>query len=126
MQHVVINDSLTNAHLFEAFKLQLAKDFEQSNFPSDFVKTLTPHYAHICEMIRLQLQHNVKRADASLNQLLYRVDISEAQVKKYLAEAGDENPLTILAELIIKRVLQKVVTKHYYKLHETITTPSEG
>jgi hypothetical protein len=51
-------------------------------------------------------------------QLLYRVDISEAHLKKYLNEANNENHLSTIAELIIKRVLQKVVIKQYYKLNE--------
>jgi hypothetical protein len=51
-------------------------------------------------------------------QLLYRVDISEVQLKKYLNEATNENHLSAIAELVIKRVLQKVVIKQYYKLNE--------
>jgi hypothetical protein len=47
--------------------------------------------------------------------LLYRVDISEAQLKRYLTESPAEDTLVTIAELIIKRVLQKVVIRKYYK-----------
>jgi hypothetical protein len=113
-----INDQLNKKDLFEAFKLQLAKDFVQSNFEVGFVQTLEPAYASIHEKIMVELQRNEKRADSNLMQLLYRIDISEAQLKKYLNEANNENHLGTIAELIIKRVLQKVVIKQYYKLDE--------
>jgi len=113
-----INDLLTKKDLFYAFKLQLAKDFVQSNFEAGFVQALEPVYANIHEKIMVELQRSEKRADSNLMQLLYRVDISEAQLKKYLNEATNENHLGTIAELIIKRVLQKVVIKQYYKLNE--------
>lgn len=46
--------------------------------------------------------------------LLNRIDISEAQLRRYLTESGTENYFLLNAELIIKRVLQKVVVKQYY------------
>jgi hypothetical protein len=51
-------------------------------------------------------------------QLLYLIDISEAQLKKYLTENKKETHFNVIAELIIKRVLQKVVIKQYYKSKE--------
>ena len=48
-------------------------------------------------------------------QLLYRIDISEAQLKRYLLENKSDNYFNVIAELIIKRVLQKVVIKQFYK-----------
>ncbi len=116
MQDLVqVNSQLTRKDLFEAFKAQLAKDFDTSNFPSDFVQALEPDYARIHEKILFELQRAEKRADSDVMTLLYRVDISEAQLKRYLAERGNENHLVTIAEMIIKRVLQKVVTRHFYK-----------
>lgn len=113
-----IRNQLNSKDLFDAFKTQLAKDFEQSNFSADFVDTLIPDYSDIHEKITLELQRNEKRTDANIMQLLYRIDISEAQLKRYLLNHKTENHLTIIAELIIKRVLQKVVIKQYYKNNE--------
>lgn len=106
---------LSSKDLFEAFKRQLTKDFEQSNFPSDFVDALEPDYNAIHEKIAFELQHNEKKTDFNLMQLLYRIDISEAQLKRYLSEYKNESYFNVLAELIIKRVLQKIVIKQYYK-----------
>ncbi len=119
MQDLVqVNDQLSSQDLFNAFKLQLTKDFEQSNFQADFIKVLEPNFARIHEKIVHELQRSGNRADSNLMQLLYRIDISEGQLKKYLNDGQNENHLISIAELIIKRVLQKVVTKQYYKRNE--------
>jgi hypothetical protein len=110
-----VNDQLGKRDLFDAFKMQLAKDFEQSNFQTDFIKDLEPDYASIHEKIAGEVQRSEKRADTNLMSLLNRIDISEAQLKKYLHEHSQENYLMTIAELIIKRVLQKVVIRQYYK-----------
>lgn len=115
---VEVSEQLNSKDLFDAFKLQLAKDFQQSNFESDFVKDLEPDYARIIEKIVFELQRSDKRADSDVLQLLYRIDISEAQFKKYLNEDNNKNHLMVMAELIIKRVLQKIVTRCFYKKNE--------
>ncbi|MBK7651621.1 MAG: hypothetical protein IPJ20_14025 [Flammeovirgaceae bacterium] len=53
------------------------------------------------------MQRNEKRSDFNLMHLLYRIDISEAQLEKYLNEYKNETYFNVIAELIIKRVLQK-------------------
>ncbi|MBK5279603.1 MAG: hypothetical protein JJE09_12145 [Bacteroidia bacterium] len=110
-----IKNQLSSKDLFDAFRRQLAKDFEQSNFPADFVEALEPNYNSIHAKIANELQYNEKRIGFNVMQLLYRIDISEAQLKKYLTEHKNENHFNVIAELIIKRVLQKVVTKQYYR-----------
>jgi len=110
-----IKNQLSSKEMFEAFKTQLEKDFAQSNFPSDFVAALEPGYSGILERIALELQRNEKRTDFNLMALLYRVDISEAQLKRYLNKDKNEHYFNVIAELIIKRVLQKVVLKQLYK-----------
>jgi hypothetical protein len=113
-----IEHQLSTNDLFDAFKRQLIKDFEQSNFPVDFVEALEPVYSRIHEKIAFELQRNENRTDFTLMQLLYRIDISEAQLKRYLNENRHETYFNVLAELIIKRVLQKVVIKQFYKNNE--------
>jgi hypothetical protein len=112
-----IKNQLSSKDLFDAFKMQLVKDFEQSNLPADFVKALEPSYISILKKIAVELQRNEKKSDSNLMQLLYRIDISEAQLEKYLNEYKNETYFNVIAELIIKRVLQKVVIKQYYKNH---------
>lgn len=110
-----IKNQLTSTLLFEAFKKQLIKDCDQSNFPAVFVEALEPEYSSIHSAIALELQGNETRSDFNVMNLLNRIDISEAQLKKYLSEKESESYFDVISELIIKRVLQKVVIKQYYK-----------
>jgi hypothetical protein len=107
-----IENQLSSKDLFAAFKIQLAKDFEQSNFPSEFVTALEPTYSSILKKISFELERNV---NIKLMQLLHRIDISEGQLKKYVAERTNESYFNVIAELIIKRELQKVVIKRFYR-----------
>jgi hypothetical protein len=121
MQNLVrVNDQLSSKDLFDAFKRQLTKDFEQSNFQADFINDLEPNYIGIHEKIVGELHRSEKNADSHLMQLLNRIDISEAQLRRYLSEHKNENRLSTIAELIIKRVLQKVVIKQHFKQNQNL------
>ncbi|ELR70392.1 hypothetical protein C900_03746 [Fulvivirga imtechensis AK7] len=55
-----------------------------------------------------------------LNRLLnalYRIDISEKKVKEVLTIAHPENMAPQLAELIVQREMQKVITRNKYRGH---------
>lgn len=110
----VLQEQLSSKNLFEAFKVQLAKDFAQCNYPTDFIAALKPDYKNIHAQIVRVLQSGEKKSDLNLMQLLYRVDIPEVRLKKLLSESGDTSHLNVIAELIIKRILQKVVIRRYY------------
>ena len=117
MQNIsTLKNQLNIKDLFNAFKTQLAKDFDQSNFPSDFVEALKPDYVSILERIASELEGNGGESD--LVRLLYRIDISELQLKKYFNRHKTEKYLNVIAELIIKRVLQKVVLKQFYRTNQ--------
>ena len=113
-----LKDQLSSRDLFDAFKTQLAKDFEHSNFPADFIGALEPDYNGIHEKIVFELQRNGEKPESNLMQLLYRIDIGEAQLKKQFNGDKTGNPLNVIADLIIKRLLQKVVLKHFYRNNE--------
>lgn len=50
----------------------------------------------------------------SLVQLLYRVDVSEKKLKTVLQESPNEDAGNLLAELVIQRQLEKLVTKNRF------------
>ena len=108
--------SINNIHsLFQLFIAQLIKDFSSANFDSDFITHLKPDVQEIQFAIIDQLEKVEKISKTKLRNLLYRVDISEKQILK-LSKVKIENSFNeILSELIIKRVLQKVIFKEYYK-----------
>ncbi len=113
-----IQNQLSSTGLFDAFKKQLTKDFEQSNFPAEFVEGLESDYNSLHAQIASELQRHEKKSDFNLMNLLYRIDISEHQLKRYLNKDKSESHFNVIAELIIKRVLQKVVIRQFYKNHE--------
>ncbi|MFM9838750.1 MAG: hypothetical protein ACKVOQ_10835, partial [Cyclobacteriaceae bacterium] len=75
-----VNDQLSSKDLFDAFKMQLAKDFEQSNFQADFIKDLEPDYNRIHEKLINELQRFEKRTDSNQHNYLPKrcVDITHA------------------------------------------------
>ena len=60
------------------------------------------------------LKAHEKKAGFNIQQLLYRVDINEKQLSTRLQENKEEEYLSIVSELIIKRILQKVVLKKHF------------
>ena len=109
-----LEGKLGTKELFDAFKMQLIKDFKQSNVSTDFIDRLEPIYEMLLKKIASELEQNEKQADSKIMRLLNRVDISEPQLKKYLNENKDRDYFNVVAELIVKRVLQKVVIKKHY------------
>ncbi len=50
----------------------------------------------------------------SLIQILYRIDVSEQKIRKYLNENEGNNAADLLADLIIERQLQKIKSRKMY------------
>jgi hypothetical protein len=55
-----------------------------------------------------------KKDSSSIQNLLYRIDVTELQIKKEAVSHPEKNFQQILAELIVKRILQKVILKEQY------------
>jgi hypothetical protein len=110
-----IRTSISKPGLFGAFKIQLKKDFENCGINSDFSDELIADFDFILQLLSTEVNHIIKTSNDKLTELLYRIDISELQIKKL----GSKNPATpfnqIIAELIIKRELQKVVIKQMFR-----------
>jgi hypothetical protein len=108
--------SINNIHgLFQLFIAQLIKDFSSANFDSDFITHLKPDVQEIQFAIIDQLEKVEKISKTKIRNLLYRIDISEKQILKLSKNKTENSFNEILSELIIKRVLQKVIFKEYYK-----------
>lgn len=110
-----INQGISKPDLFEKFKQQLQKDFESCGVNGEFSVSLTANYDSIHAILVRELSQVSKSTNSKINELLYRIDISEQQLKKLSKLKPDEDLNSIMAELIIKRVLQKIVYKEYFK-----------
>lgn len=111
MEEIEVKNQLLQQDLFELFKIQLRKDFETSGLDADFVDTLPSAFELLKEVIIYQLKRILKNSYSSLSNLLYRIDVSELQIKKYQGLHKTLSFEEIVAELIIKRVLQKIILK---------------
>lgn len=111
MEELDVNNQLLIEDLFELFKIQLKKDFEGSGRNGDFAEHLPSQFDTLKEKIQREIRCILKDSSSSLAGLLYRVDISEFQLKKYQSENKIIDFEEVIAELIIKRILQKVILR---------------
>jgi hypothetical protein len=111
MFELSVNSYLQKEDLFELFKRQLKKDFEGAGLSADFTASLPINFEELKSLIIKQLIHISKHSHSALNNLLYRVDISELQLKTYQKNNPTLNDEELKAELIIKRELQKIILK---------------
>jgi (2Fe-2S) ferredoxin len=101
--------ALPSGELFESFKAQLAKDLTDAGLAAGFVPDIGPEWVKL-KSILAEVISGASDDQAKLGRLLNRVDISEGQLKKYADRPGARFQ-DVLSELVIKRVLQKVVLR---------------
>jgi hypothetical protein len=108
-----IQTGISRPELFELFKSQLKKDFESCGLDGSFADELKPDFDLILDQVAKEVQKILK--GSKWMELLYRIDISEKQFHKLSSEKKDVAQEAIVSELIIKRELQKVVIREYFK-----------
>lgn len=109
----VIN-SLQKVDLFEKFKTQLHRDFELCGFADEAPKIVSNNLEHVFQEVLKSVMIIEKKDSASLQNLLYRIDVTELQIKKEAASHPEKIFQQILSELVVKRILQKVILKQQY------------
>lgn len=111
MEELDISASLLQNDLFDLFKKQLRKDFEGSGLEGQFAEVLPPVFDLLKASLMQELHPLVRNNSSLLASLLYRVDISERQLKSYREASTGMDMEELLSELIIKRILQKIILK---------------
>jgi len=110
MQEIAPASALAQEDIFVLFAKQLQKDFEGAG-----LGLASPHLIpRNFDALKQYLLPYLRQPVHQVNALLYRIDISETQLKQY----GNKYPQLpyeeLLAELIVKRVLQKVILKRNF------------
>lgn len=72
-------------------------------------------YDELKRMIAEHIRHLLSSHYEYLLNLLYRIDVDESKVAETLTSYHPNEVPEILAEMIIARQLQKVVTRQYYR-----------
>jgi hypothetical protein len=104
---------LHSPELLRSLLKQLVKDFGMATVHLPLNCEETYSFESLRELIAQALRQQAS-SSAQLQNVFYRVDLTEKTVRQALhKQQGDTLP--IVAELIIKRVLQKVVIRHWYQ-----------
>lgn len=106
--------SLQKPDLFEKFKTQLNRDFELCGFANEAPHLSSNNLEHVFQEVLKSVMFIEKIDSSSIQNLLYRIDVTELQIKKEATNHPEKNFQQILAELIVKRILQKVILKQQY------------
>lgn len=113
MKPEIIN-SLQKPDLFEKFKLQMKRDFELCGF-SDYTPVfVSNNLQDVFESVLKAVVNLEHKGSSHLMNLLYRIDLTEKQIKSASIQQPNIAFQHLIAELIIKRILQKVIIKEQY------------
>lgn len=97
---------------------QIQKDFSFFDITILFEESTKDAYAQLCEQIVPRIKQLLKSDYQKFFSILYRVDISEAQIKKESLNNSEKPFEEIITQLIIKRCLQKVVLRKLFSKNE--------
>ena len=107
-----INDTITANELLIETTFQLEKDFLNIGFNFDIQKPVQD-YKQLFSFASTLVSTLNEQAPKQILNLLYRIDLSEEKVQSEM-QISTLSFSELLAELIVKRELQKVIMKNYY------------
>lgn len=104
--------NISQEDLATKFLAQLRKDFDACGMVDFFNEIFVPlDYTLLVDTLEKALMVLEKQGFNAYQQLFYRVDLPEKQIAKL---SLTDNKNKAIAELIIKRILQKVILKIQY------------
>lgn len=110
-----ISNYLNSLELLNETAKQIIKDFGIEGIEISFSGNPENAYHELFGQIEPHILRLLWENTRKLQQLLYRIDISEQQAARALKGEPGKTPPQMLTELIIKRELQKVVIRKLYK-----------
>ena len=94
---------------------QVIKDFDMFGLEITFSGNAYNAYEELFEQIHPHMEKLITGNRQKFMGILYRIDLSEEQIKKAINENYSEPFSEIITDLVIKRELQKVVIRKQYK-----------
>jgi hypothetical protein len=94
---------------------QIIKDFDMFGLEIKFSGNAYNAYEELFDQIEPHIDQLVHSNQQKFMGILYRIDLSDVQIKKAVQENSSEPFSAIVTDLIIKRELQKVVIRNHYK-----------
>jgi len=94
---------------------QIIKDFDMFGLEIKFSGNAYNAYEELFEQIEPHINQLITSNQQKFMGILYRIDLSDEQIKKAVQDNTSEPFSAIVTDLIIKRELQKVVIRNHYK-----------
>ena len=99
---------------------QIIKDFQMSGFEITFSGNSDNAYKELFIQIYPHINELLGKNYEGFMNLLYRIDLDERLVLRKSEENKHQNTAELITDLIMKRELQKIVIRNYYKQNGTI------
>jgi hypothetical protein len=93
---------------------QIIKDFDMFGMEVKFSGNAYSAYEELFDQIEPHISQLITSNQSKFMGILYRIDLSDEQIKKAVSENSTEPFPAIVTDLIIKRELQKVVIRSHY------------
>ncbi|MCC6691298.1 MAG: hypothetical protein IT235_07175 [Bacteroidia bacterium] len=113
-----ITPYFSNLEYITATANQIKKDFDQFGFEIKFSGNATNAYNELLFQLSPLIARLMENDYKKLLNLLYRIDIHEGKLVNVLEQNADQSPAETIADLIIKRELQKVVIRRHYSTED--------
>lgn len=94
---------------------QVIKDFDMFGLEIKFSGNAYNAYEELFDQIQPHIEKLININQQKFFGILYRIDLSEEQIKKAVNDNLSEPFSHIITDLVIKRELQKVVIRKQYK-----------
>lgn len=111
----VLPGYLTQEEYLREVLTQLEKDFQTSGLAFTIPSPLPGSFEALLDWFEQELGQLLSRSPESLAQLLYRIDITPAQIRKYTAELPGKTYTQQLGAVLLLRELQKIVLRKFYR-----------
>ena len=93
---------------------QVIKDFGMNGMEIKFSGSTNNAYSELFSQILPLVEKLQKENFQNFYNLMYRIDISESQIKKAVEESKDKSFSLVVTDLILKRELLKVITRRSF------------
>jgi len=93
---------------------QVIKDFAFFNIEVRFPEDLSLAYNDLFDQLTAIVAHMLSENSEKLYAVLYQIDLSEAAIRKGVAQMSDHTLNDVITHLILERELKKVLTRKYF------------
>ena len=97
---------------------QIKKDFGMFGEEILFSENTEESYQNLFSQLDSYLGTTFSHQTEKLYPILYRIDISEKDIKKAINQPNNTDFIGTITELIILKELQKVIIRRYYRMKE--------